>query len=65
MAQRETEQLTRILTSAALSRVLGTIAELGVADLIQAGQPQPVRPLDVQAKAFPYSASKRLQAFSA
>jgi hypothetical protein len=42
VAQPETEHLTRILISAALSRVLGAIAELGVADLIQAGQPQPV-----------------------
>jgi len=45
MAQEQTEALTRILTSAALSRVLGTIAELGVADLIPTGQPQPVEHL--------------------
>ncbi len=42
MAQQETEQLTHILTGAALSRAVCTIAELGVADLVQAGQPQPV-----------------------
>jgi len=42
MAQPETEQLTRIMTSAALSRAVSSIAELGVADLIQAGQPQSV-----------------------
>lgn len=42
MAQQETEHLTRIMTSAALSRAVSTIAELGVADLVQIGQPQPV-----------------------
>lgn len=42
MAQQETEQLTRILMGAALSRAVSSIAELGVADLIQTGQPQPV-----------------------
>src|SRR6266851_4757338 len=45
MAQQETEQLSRILTSAALSRAVSTIAELGVADLVQTGQPQPVEHL--------------------
>jgi hypothetical protein len=40
--QQETEQLTRILISAALSRAVSSIAELGVADLIQTGQPQSV-----------------------
>ena len=45
MAQQETEQLSRIMMSAALSRAIGTIAELGVADLIQSGQPQPVEQL--------------------
>jgi len=45
MAQQETEQLTHILTSAALSRTVSTIAELGIADLVQAGQPQPVEHL--------------------
>ena len=45
MAQQETEHLSRILTSAALSRAVCSIAELGVADLIQAGQPQPVEHL--------------------
>jgi hypothetical protein len=43
--QAETEDLTRILIGAALSRAVGSIAELGVADLIQPGQPQPVNHL--------------------
>jgi precorrin-6B methylase 2 len=42
MGQQETEYLTRIMTSAALSRAVSTVAELGVADLVQTGQPQPV-----------------------
>jgi len=42
MAQQETEQLNRILLGAALSRAVSSIAELGVADLIQTGQPQSV-----------------------
>ncbi len=42
MAQPETEELTRILSAAALSRAVSTIAELGVADLVLTGQPQPV-----------------------
>ena len=42
MAQPETEQLSRILIGAALSRAVCSIAELGVADVIPAGQPQPV-----------------------
>src|SRR5258705_12835341 len=45
VAQQETEHLSRIMTSAALSRAVSTIAELGVADLVQAGQPQPVEHL--------------------
>jgi O-methyltransferase domain len=45
MAQQETEHLTRILISAALSRAVSTIAELGVADLVQTGQPQSVEHL--------------------
>ena len=45
MAQQETEQLNRILTGAALSRAVSTIAELGVADLVQTGQPQSVEHL--------------------
>lgn len=45
MGQQETEQLTRILTSAALARAVSTIAELGIADLIHAGQPQAVEHL--------------------
>jgi hypothetical protein len=32
MAQAETEKLTQILCSAALSRAVCTIAELGIAD---------------------------------
>ncbi len=42
MPQQENEQLTRILTGASLSRAVCSVAELGVADLIQAGHPQPV-----------------------
>ncbi|MGA9772734.1 MAG: methyltransferase [Blastocatellia bacterium] len=45
MAQTETEQLSRMVMSAALSRVICTIAELGIADLIEAGSPQPVETL--------------------
>ena len=45
MGLQETEQLNHVLTSAALSRAVSTIAELGVADLIQAGRPQPVEHL--------------------
>jgi O-methyltransferase domain len=43
--QQETEHLSRIIISAALSRAVSTIAELGVADLVQTGQPQPVEHL--------------------
>src|SRR5262245_37055772 len=42
MSQRETDQLNRLIQIAALSRALGTIAELGVADHIIQGTPQPV-----------------------
>ena len=45
MAQAETEELTRIMLSAALSRALSTIAELGIADHIEAGSPQSVKSL--------------------
>jgi len=45
MGQHETEHLTHVLISAALSRAVCTIAELGVADLIHAGQPQAVQHL--------------------
>ncbi|HMD31736.1 MAG TPA: methyltransferase [Candidatus Acidoferrales bacterium] len=45
MAQKETEQLTRILSGVALSRAVCSIAELGVADLIESGRPQPVEHL--------------------
>jgi O-methyltransferase domain len=45
MAQAETEKLTQILWSAALSRAVCTIAELGVADHIEAGSPQSVESL--------------------
>ena len=45
MAQAETEKLTRILFSAALSRAVCTIAELGIADHIEAGSPQAVKSL--------------------
>jgi O-methyltransferase domain len=42
MAQKETEQLNLILNGAAITRALCSIAELGVADHIQLGEPQPV-----------------------
>ena len=45
MAQAETEKLTQILWSAALSRAVCTIAELGIADQIEAGSPQTVESL--------------------
>ena len=45
MAQAETEKLTRILWSAALSRAVCTIAELGIADQIEPGSPQAVESL--------------------
>jgi hypothetical protein len=45
VGQQENEQLSRILIGAALSRAVSTIAELGIADLIQTGQPQPVEHL--------------------
>lgn len=45
MALKETEQLSRMIASAALSRALCTIGELGVADHIQPGVPQPVEAL--------------------
>jgi SAM-dependent methyltransferase len=45
MAQAETEKLTQILWSAALSRAVCTVAELGIADRIEAGSPQTVESL--------------------
>ena len=45
MALRETEQLTRMITAAALSRAICTIGELGIADHIEPGVPQPVKRL--------------------
>ena len=45
MAQAETEKLTQILWNAALSRAVCTIAELGIADQVEAGSPQPVESL--------------------
>jgi hypothetical protein len=42
MAQQETEHLSSLLITAALSRAVSSIAELGVADFVQTGQPQPV-----------------------
>ena len=45
MAQVETEKLTQILWGAALSRAICTIAELGIADQIEAGSPQSVESL--------------------
>ena len=46
MGQQENEELGRItITGAALSRAVCTVAELGIADFIEAGQPQPVEHL--------------------
>ena len=45
MSQAETEKLTRIIFSAALSRAVCTIAELGIADQIEPGSPQAVESL--------------------
>lgn len=45
MGQAETEKLTQILWGAALSRAVCTIAELGIADQIEAGSPQTVESL--------------------
>lgn len=45
MAVRETEQLTRMVATAALSRAICTIGELGVADHIEKGAAQPVEKL--------------------
>jgi ubiquinone/menaquinone biosynthesis C-methylase UbiE len=45
MALGETEQLTRMIAGAALSRAICTIGELGVSDHIQAGVPQPIKKL--------------------
>jgi hypothetical protein len=45
MALAETEQLTRMIAAAALSRAICTIGDLGVSDHIQAGAPQPIETL--------------------
>jgi O-methyltransferase domain len=45
MALAETEQLTRMIAGAALSRAICTIGELGVADHIKAGSPQSIKTL--------------------
>jgi hypothetical protein len=45
MALAETERLTRMIASAALSRAICTIGELGVADHITAGSPQSIKTL--------------------
>jgi len=45
MGLTETEQLSRIGAQAALSRAICTIGELGVADHIEIGAPQPVQKL--------------------
>jgi O-methyltransferase domain len=42
MSQQLNEELSRIMHAAALSRAVCAIAELGVADLVHPGQPQPV-----------------------
>jgi hypothetical protein len=45
MAQAETEKLTQMVFGAGLSRAISTIAELGVADQIEPGSPQPIESL--------------------
>ena len=45
MAQAETEILTQMVFGAGLSRAIGSIAELGVADQIEPGSPQAVEAL--------------------
>jgi hypothetical protein len=45
MSQAETEQLTRFVLGAALSRAVCTVAELGIADQIESGSPQSVASL--------------------
>lgn len=45
MALAETEELTRMICGAALSRAICAIGELGVADHITSGAPQPVETL--------------------
>ncbi len=50
MAVAETERLTRMIASAALSRAIGTVAELGVADHIDMGTPQKIETLAQQTK---------------
>src|SRR5690349_9974125 len=45
MSQRETDRLNAMVVAAAESRALCTIAELGVADQISPGSPQPVAAL--------------------
>jgi len=45
LGQQEHEQLSRIMAGAALSRAVTSISDLGVADLIETGQPQAVEHL--------------------
>ncbi len=45
MALAETEQLTKMMCGAALSRAVCTLGELGISDHIEAGVPQPVESL--------------------
>jgi O-methyltransferase len=45
MAQAETEKLTQMVFGVALSRAISSVAELGVADQIEAGSPQPIESL--------------------
>src|ERR1700684_2140211 len=45
MGQAETEKLTQMVFGVGLSRAISSIAELGVADQIEAGSPQPIESL--------------------
>lgn len=47
MALPETERLTRMLVGTALSRAICSIGELGIADHIESGVPQPVERLSI------------------
>lgn len=61
MAIAETERLTKMLAGAALSRAIGTVAELGVADYIVSGTPQNVEMLAQKTKSHESSLYRLLR----
>jgi hypothetical protein len=61
MGLRETDALNRMLTAAALSRTLCTVAELGVADQVSAGSPRPVSALAAATDAHERSLHRALR----